>query len=187
MLIQIHIRIQIRIQAANTIGPTAFQRTNNSVDKVNMQIQNKFKYKSKYKYNWSTPSYPKRFQNSGKDTNAKHCQGNLGYHCGQFAFAFNDLGPHCLSQSWLWPMQTTNWLNNVAIGLKTTEHIQGDLLGPLNPSKNIATGETSQAITPFHFFDYFHFFDNLLFFNHFTSLTILNSLTIFTSLTVFTS
>ena len=33
---------------------------------------------------------------------------------------------------------------------------------PLKPRlrafhKNIATGETSQAITPFHFFDYFHF------------------------------
>ena len=25
---------------------------------------------------------------------------------------------------------------------------------------NIATGEMSQAITPFHFFDYFHFFDD---------------------------
>ena len=27
-----------------------------------------------------------------------------------------------------------------------------------NNVENIATGETSQAITPFHFFDYFHFF-----------------------------
>ena len=25
-------------------------------------------------------------------------------------------------------------------------------------NKNIATGETSQAITPFHYFNYFHFF-----------------------------
>ena len=27
--------------------------------------------------------------------------------------------------------------------------------------KNIATGKTSQAITPFHFFDKFHFYDFL--------------------------
>ena len=33
--------------------------------------------------------------------------------------------------------------------------------------QNIATGETSQAITPFHFFDYFHFFDNFHFFDFF--------------------
>ena len=52
--------------------------------------------------------------------------------------------------------------------------------------KNIATGETSQAITPFHFFDnfhlfdYFHFFDNFHFFDYFTSLTIFSSLAIFT-------
>ena len=32
---------------------------------------------------------------------------------------------------------------------------------------NIATGETSQAITPFHFLDYFHFFDHLHFFDYF--------------------
>ena len=31
---------------------------------------------------------------------------------------------------------------------------------------NIATGETSQAITPFHFFDYFHFFDNFHFYDN---------------------
>ena len=33
--------------------------------------------------------------------------------------------------------------------------------------ENIATGETSQAITPFHFSDYFHFFDYFDFFGYF--------------------
>ena len=37
-----------------------------------------------------------------------------------------------------------------------------DIFKSVQYIKNIATGETSQAITPFHFFDYFHFFDFLL-------------------------
>ena len=32
-------------------------------------------------------------------------------------------------------------------------------LGTTSTKKNIATGETSQAITPFHFFDNFNFFN----------------------------
>ena len=52
--------------------------------------------------------------------------------------------------------------------------------------KNIATGETSQAITIFHFFDHFHFFDYFKFFDYFHFFDFLTSLTIFTSLTILT-
>ena len=37
----------------------------------------------------------------------------------------------------------------------------------ISEEENIATGETSQAITPIHFFDYFHFFGYFHFFNCF--------------------
>ena len=37
----------------------------------------------------------------------------------------------------------------------------------LTKVKNIATGETSQAITSFHFFDCFHFFEYFHFFDYF--------------------
>ena len=44
---------------------------------------------------------------------------------------------------------------------------EGRSLNPQKKCKNIATGETSQAITPFHFIDYFHFFYYFDFFEYF--------------------
>ena len=58
---------------------------------------------------------------------------------------------------------------------------------------SLIEGETSQAITPFHFFDYFpffdyfHFFDYTYFFDYFHIFDYFTSLTDFPSLTIVTS
>ena len=51
-------------------------------------------------------------------------------------------------------------LSPLSILLPTSLTVDEDyFLVLVHLTKNIATGETSQAITPFHLLDYFHFFD----------------------------
>ena len=80
---------------------------------------------------------------------------------------------------WIWriwfPLALTSatlFENNWSLFIKNTIWDGGStapkkVFSVLSSYKNIATGETSQAITPFHVFDNFHFFEYFHFFDYF--------------------
>ena len=67
--------------------------------------------------------------------------------------------PSFLVQVAIWIKDITRLKEGIVCVLQSTigQAIKIDIL-EVHKSKNIATGKTSEAITPYHFFNYFNFF-----------------------------